>query len=451
MAEYGVSSRAQFFKTPTKELAYVSGGKFIEIYPKNTVSESSKNPIIFEWGPMSGYSYNFRDSRLVFKLKIANGTTGAAPAANNKLVRPVNGIGVLFFKRMQLFLNNFPVHTNLMDIGLKTLIDTMIERPKNTENNDILWGHTYLPLEDKILAQTSQIFDADKVQELRGWTTFIVKIPLDFCRTTVNIPCLEHVSWELRLYPHDNDYVLNYGFVDPNAPEPELGANWVIKLKDDIKLRLRCDKFSHETAQAHVAETLNSNIPYKIHYKPTVVRSYTIPPEQKYLNLQDIFPREKPVAIYVTFLTQEAFLGSKQHNPCYFHPGDGFESLAVYSNGELIGEHKPLKISMDDPETLKELYNHNRNVIGLDDGDQDLFWSHKDLARGYFLWGVPIRPTSEAEGLVPMLDETIISANISYKTDVAKTDTMVVLFYAIMTLNELKIYFDGSILNEFSM
>ena len=70
MAEYGVSSRAQFFKTPTKELAYVSGGKFIEIYPKNTVSETSKNPIIFEWGPMAGYSYNFRDSRLVFKLKI---------------------------------------------------------------------------------------------------------------------------------------------------------------------------------------------------------------------------------------------------------------------------------------------------------------------------------------------------------------------------------------------
>ena len=62
MAEYGVSSRAQFFKTPTKELAYVSGGKFIEIYPKNTVSETSKNPIIFEWGPLACYSYNFRDS-----------------------------------------------------------------------------------------------------------------------------------------------------------------------------------------------------------------------------------------------------------------------------------------------------------------------------------------------------------------------------------------------------
>ena len=450
MSQYGVSSRAQFFKTPTKELAYVSGGRFAEIYPKNTVSETSKSPIIFEWGSYPGFSYNYRDSRLVFKLKIVKEANGNSPGADNKLVRPVNGLGVLFFKRIELYLNNTPVHTNLMDIGIKTLIDTMLEKPKNTENSDILWGHHYIPLEKNDLKSNSIYFDGTHVPQLRDWTTFIVKIPLDFFRTTINIPSLENLNWELRLFPHDNEYLLNYGFADPDNKDTDLATNWIIKLKDDIKFRLRCDKFSHETSQAHLAETLNSNIPYKIHYKPTVVRTFTIPAASKFIQIQDIFPREKPVAVYVTFLNQNAYLGSKEHNSCYFHPGDTFESLSVFSNGELIGESRPLKINMTDPESLKELYNHNRNVIGLDVGEPDLFWSHKDLAKGYFLWGVPIRPTSEAEGLVPMLDETIISASVSYSA-AAKNETIVAIFYAIMTLNELKIYFDGSVINDFSM
>ena len=447
--QYGVNSRAQFFRGYTKELAFSTGGKNIDILPKTNISETSKNPIIFEWGSHPDHSYNFRDTRLIFQVKIANSADGSAPTLNNKLIRPVNGFGVLFFKRMELFLNDTPVHTSLMDIGIKTLIDTMLEKPKNTENSDILWGYTYNPLEANNLDNSSAYFGRERFQQLRDWTTFIIKIPLDFCRTTINIPALENLNWELRLYPHDNEYILNYGFAAADH-STELNTNWIVKLQE-MKLRLRCDKFTHETSQGHIAQTLTTNIPYRVYYKPTVVRTYMIPAALKFMQFTDIFPRQKPVAIWVTFVKQDAFLGSKEHDPCYFHPGEGFESLSVYSNSELVGETRPLKIKMDDNETLKELYNHNRNVIGLDVGDQDLFWSHKDLNKGYFLWGVPIRPTSEAEGLVPMMDETVINASVTYNAGAAKTDTMMIIFYAIMTLNELKIYYDGSISNDFTM
>ena len=450
MTQYGVNSRAQFFTSPTKELAFKTGGKNVEILPKTNINETSKNPIIFEWGSLPDHSYNFRDTRLIFQVKIVNSADGTAPAANNRLIRPVNGFGVLFFKRMELFLNNTPVHTSLMEIGIKTLIDTMLEKPKHTENSDILWGYAYNPLDTNDLIKTSAYFNADRFQQLRDWTTFIIKIPLDFCRTTINIPALENFNWELRLYPQDNEFILNYGFGNPADHSTELDINWIVKLKE-MTLRLRCDKFTQETSQGHIAQTLTTKIPYRVHYKPTVVRTYMLPATLKFMQFTDIFPRQKPVAIWVTFVKQDAFLGSKEHDPCYFHPGAGFESLSVYSNSELVGESRPLKIKMNDNETLKELYNHNRHVIGHDVNDQDLFWSHKDLNRGYFLWGVPIRPTSEAEGLVPIMNETVINASVTYNASIEKTDTMMIIFYAIMTLNELKIFYDGSVSNDFTM
>ena len=131
---YAMNSRAQFFKKPTKDLAYVTGGKNIEIYPKNPILETTKAPIIFEWGHLPGYAYNYSESRLYFKLKILRSDTNVAPGANNTDIRPINGIGKTFFKKIELFCNNVPLHSGLVDIGTKTIIDTLLEKPKNTEN-----------------------------------------------------------------------------------------------------------------------------------------------------------------------------------------------------------------------------------------------------------------------------------------------------------------------------
>lgn len=452
MTEYGVNTRAQFFKSQTKDLSYIQGGKWIDIPSKNNIQSSSKAPIIFEWGHMNNFSYNFRDSRLIFKLKIVNSANNAAPAVDNKLIRPVNGIGITFWKRIELYINNVAVHSNQIDIGLKHMIDTMLEKSNQTTKSDKLWGFKYVPLEhDEIMLKTNDYFNATNIDQLRNWTTYIVKIPLDIFRSSVNIPSLENVSYELRLFPHDDAYLLNYGLANQADPATELETTWSIRIKPDIKFRLRCDKMSEAATHAHLTQTLNQKIPYRIWYRPTAIRSFTILPDSSYEPWTNIFPREKPIAIWITFVKQNGHMGSRIHNPFYLHPGPGFQSLSVYSDGELIGESKPLEIDLTQNESLKELYSQNLAVLGNDVFDIDTFWSHTDLAKGYFVWGVPLKPTSEGEGLTSMTHDGQITGAVRYRPGVARTDTYICFWYAIMSMCELQLFYDGTVINNFSM
>ena len=452
MSSYGVNSRAQFFKSQVKDLSYVQGGKFVDIRPKNTLIEWSKNCIIFEFGHMNNYAYNFRDSRLIFKLKIVNGANNQAPTADNTAIRPLNSIGISFWKRIELFINNVAVHSNLIDVGLKHLLDTMLEKPEHSSKSDKLWGFNHIPLEHgTVNTSNNAYFNADNVDQLREYTTYIVKLPLDLFRTSVNIPSLENVNYEIRLFPNDDAYVLNYGFADPATPANEIAVNWKMLLKPDITFRLRCDKMSEAATHAHLSQTLNHNHPYRVWFRPTCMRTFIIPANSFYEPFDDIFPRERPLGLFITFLKQSAYMGSKLENSFYLHPGEGFQSLSVYSDGELVGESKPLEINLHNNESLKELYAQNLSVLGHDVFDNDLFWSHTDLARGYFLWGVPLKPTSQSEGLTSMTPPSVISGSVRYRTDVAKTDTYVCVWYAIMNMTELQLFYDGTVVNNFSM
>ena len=119
----GVNSRAQFFKEPVTDASFVPGGLWLDVLPKNVIQEGVKAPIIFEFGCLHGHSYNMRDSRLHFKLKIVKNDNGRI-TQNNKIIRPINSIGINYFKRVEFHINNMPVHPNLMQIGPKHVLDT---------------------------------------------------------------------------------------------------------------------------------------------------------------------------------------------------------------------------------------------------------------------------------------------------------------------------------------
>ena len=80
----GVNTRAQYFKAPVSDASFIPGGLWLDIQPKNVIQENVKAPIIFEWGCLHGYSYNMRDSRLIFKLKIQKNDGSAIVFLNFK-------------------------------------------------------------------------------------------------------------------------------------------------------------------------------------------------------------------------------------------------------------------------------------------------------------------------------------------------------------------------------
>ena len=175
----GVNTRAQYFKAPVSDASFIPGGLWLDIQPKNVIQENVKAPIIFEWGCLHGYSYNMRDSRLIFKLKIQK-NDGSAITKDNTVVRPVNAIGINYFKRVECYINNVPIHANLMELGPKFILDTMFEKTSNSVNKDCLSGLNFIPQpEDERLMKDKDYFTSKKVEQLVDWTVFHVKLPLD--------------------------------------------------------------------------------------------------------------------------------------------------------------------------------------------------------------------------------------------------------------------------------
>ena len=449
----GVNSRAQFFKTPATDASFTPGGLWLNIQPKNVIQEGVKAPIIFEFGCLHGFSYNMRDSRLIFKLKIQK-SDGTQLTANNKIVRPINCIGVNYFKRAEFYINNVPVHSNLMEIGPKHILDTMLEKTPNSDKKNCLSGFHYVPQpEDERLNKGKDYFTNNHVQQLIDWTVFVVKLPLDVFRSGNNFPCFENINYEIRLFPHEDNYLLNYGFTDPKNPASGAEQDDVYKvlLKSDIKFSLRADKFSHDTNAALLTQTIQKNQPVSIWYRPSCVKLFTIAPGQYFKTFNNVYEAEKPIAIFVTFIKQTAHMGSRTEDSLFFSPGPSFKSFSVYSNGVLVGGQKPLEIDLRNNEDLKELYAHNLSVLGHDIYDNDLFWGHEDLIKGHFIWGCPIRPTSKPEGLNPMVEDSIISGEVLFDNTIQKSETLLCVWYGIFNLTALKIFYNGAVQSPFTM
>ena len=448
----GVNTRAQYFKAPISDASFIPGGLWLDVQPKNVIQENVKAPIIFEWGCLHGYSYNMRDSRLIFKLKIQK-SDGTAITKDNKYVRPVGAIGIKYFKRVEFYINNVPVHANLMELGPKFTLDTMFEKSSNSVNKDCLSGLNFIPQpEDERLVNTKEYFTSKKVDQLVDWTVFHVKLPLDVFRSGQNFPCFENINYELRLFPQDDLIALNYGYADPKDPQDgaEKEAVYKLLLKSDIKFSLRADLLSHDANVSLMSNVVGKNQPVSVWYRPSCVKLFTIAPDQYFKTFTNVYENEAPIGIYVTFINQAAYMGSRTKDATFLSPGKSFKSLSIYKNGTLIGTQKPLELDLTNNEDLKSLFAHNLSVLGHDVFDNDLFWDYSSLMKGYFFMGCPLRPTSKHEGLDPVMEDSVISGEVHFDPNIAK-ETLICFWYAVFNKTALKIFYNGAVQSPFSM
>ena len=50
-----------------------------------------------------------------------------------------------------------------------------------------------------------------------------------------------------------------------------------------------------------------------------------------------------------------------------------------------------------------------------------------------------------------MMEESVISGSVNYDANTVRTETIICIWYAIMSLSELKIFYDGTVEKDFSM
>ena len=446
--QYAVHPRAHVSKKPVYDLSFQQGSYYQPIYPKNVVIENQRTPIIFEWTNFPDMGFNFKDSILEFSLKIVSNT--GADIQDGDLIRPVNAIGHTYFKRMELYCNGTPLYSQQTN-PIKYILDTMIEKKLNTENMDVYTGYRHIVSTEK--DRTDKTKDVFKnTQKMNKWTLFIIKLNIDFFRTGSDIMSLHLGRWELRLIPEDLEKTLNWGIDHTNdaSVASSTETDYKIFLKPDITFQLKLDKFSDESIESINSELLSKGHPIKCVYRPSVLKTYTISKNSNREDWHDIFPGISPFALYCTFVSHDGHMGARNKSPFYMHPGNGLKRISVYLNDKLLGQPEALNMDLTDDNNLKKLYYRNMYALNIGPFDEHKYWKYEDLAKGSFIYCVPLSTNPNANGLLPRPELNVISATIEYDPNKPKTENVTCIWYALISPVTADFYQNGRVINNFT-
>ena len=403
------------------------------------------------WGHIENATFNFPESFLEFTIRVRK-DDGTEIAADK--VRACNLLAHTLWKKIELFANGVKLHSNLQDYGIKTVIDTMLDFRENAQNNSAMvgwWARSSTSFEHDV-SKTNDDFK-NKCSDYKDWTTFMMCPNLDVFKSSVNLISIPQVVWELRLTPQEPKYVLNalMDFTDADTIKTSLAQQYLIELKPNSTIwHLRYDRLTTDAYSAQLSEAHSHKHPYKIWYRPTVVRSFPIPRDQSFFRIDDLFPNQKPLSIWITFMSQTAYGGSLSRNPFFFWPGNTFESLINRFNGELIRLQRPIKVNMADSESLKKLYWNNLKCLEIDVNTDGLIWSHKHLKEGWFLYGGQLHPCSESANLVPNIPSGAYGVDVDFVPETAKAEDLVLIVYGEFVPHEVDFWANGEVVNTFT-
>lgn len=462
MSLLGVSSRADFFKDPPREIVWKPGGKHVEIQPKHNVTPTLNggSPIIFDFPYISKAAYNFSTSYLKFKLRIRQ-RNGDAVGADN-LVYGTNGIGHTVWKNIDLIAGDIPLTNSFQPYGYKKMIEHLLTSETDSEFSDQLWGYKKRAnvegnnLDDDTTRLRPHFVENNPPMS-EEWVEFIIYPNLDFFRTNSNVVCLDGVKWELRLTPHDPEHCLNWS-VDRGELRALTAANHADALASlttnykveidpaSVRFFLRVDYFTDSAFESVMSAGRERGFIYN--YTPTTIKVKTLAEGQATLEDHNFAPRANPIMYAHTFVAHSGYVGNKNRNPYLFRPPPHLSRIYNWFNGELLQEQTPVVFGANDA-GLKQLYINNLNALEIDQYSRGLTWNYEDINRGFFFKIVSLKPSTESNDLTPMTR----AGPHSYKLELTRNADQAYTFitYAQYEPAQIIIHEDGTVINTFML
>jgi len=408
-----ITNSLDLFTVPPTQKS-VEHGKYVDYHPINSIAQSA--PIEFEI-PAAGEEYlDLCNSMLYVRLKVVqpNGTNNLADTAK---VAPVNLFLQSLFSQVDVSLNGTLVTTASDTYGYRAYIETLLsygEDAKKTQLTTCLFRKDEPgKFDNRILAA------ADNVEPNPAfvWRN-------KFIRGSRSLDLIGRVHTDLFF---QDRYLLNevnvkVRFIRSRDSFALISEHENKIILEEAVLYVRKVKLSPAVFLAHAKALESSNAKYPV--RRVVCKSVTVPQGFYDLTHEKLFSGQLPNRIIIGMVTNDAFVGRKEHNPYNFQHFNLTE-ISVFADGQNVQNIKPLKMNYNNHEWIRA-YNSLYTGTGRLFCDEGLDINREEYPNGYALYAFDLSPDLTDDDRFDLLRTGSVRLQLKFSQDLQQPVTLIV-------------------------
>jgi len=323
-----VTSSLDLFSVPPTQTA-VEVGNYVDYHPITNVTDGS--PIEFDI-PASGTDYiDLSKSMLYVKAKVVQQNGHNLPP--NTPVAPVNLWLHSLFNQVDISLNGTTVTTANDTYAYRAYLETLLSYGDDAKHSQLTAA---LYCKDTAGKFESLELDGDDANDGFIWRN-------DYVKQSRSVDMMGRIHADLFF---QNRYILNKVNIKIKLVRSRdqfclMGDRQYKVLIERAVLYVRKVKLSSSVFLAHAKALEQGSAKYPV--RRITCKTITIPAGYYDISHKKLFTGQLPNRIVIGMVRNDAFTGSRAHNPFNFQ-NFGLQELAVYTDGQVGQNIKPLKV-----------------------------------------------------------------------------------------------------------